>query len=118
MGKLRKKMKQRSRKIKGRRLTNYVRDRILKAFPHLKSKDVSCTENGLPGPDLLMSKVAKQLCPWSFEMKNQEKLKGMYKWYRQASKGAGRLSPAVVCKRNTQDPIVIISFDDFIDLIK
>ena len=51
-------------------------------------------------------------------MKNQEKLKGMYSWYRQAAKGAGRLSPAVVCKRNTQDPIVIISFDDFIDLIK
>ena len=111
-------MKQRSRKIKGRRLTNYVRDRILKAFPHLKRKDVLCTENGLPGPDLVMSKVAKQLCPWQFEMKNQEKLKGMYQWYKQASKGVGRLAPVVVCKRNTQDPIVIISFDDFIDLIK
>ena len=111
-------MKQRSRKIKGRRLTNYVRDRVLKAFPHLKRKDVLCTENGQPGPDLVMSKVAHQLCPWTFEMKNQEKLKGMYSWYRQASKGSGRLSPVVVCKRNTQDPLVIISFDDFIGLIK
>ena len=111
-------MKQRSRKIKGRRLTNYVRDRILKAFPHLKRKDIVCAENGLPGPDLIMSKVAKQLCPWQFENKNQEKLKGMYQWYKQAKKGCGTLSPVVVCKRNTQDPIVIISFDDFVDLIK
>ena len=28
-------MKQKSRKAKGRRLQNFVRDRILKAFPHL-----------------------------------------------------------------------------------
>ena len=68
-------MKQRSRKIKGRRLTNYVRDRVLKAFPHLKRKDVLCTENGLPGPDLLMSKVAKQLCPWQFEMEKSRETK-------------------------------------------
>ena len=33
-------MKQKSRKAKGRRLQNFVRDRILKAFPHLKPKDV------------------------------------------------------------------------------
>jgi len=84
----------------------------------IKRKDILCTENGLPGPDLLMSKVAKQLCPWQFENKNQEKLKGMYQWYKQAKKGCGTLSPVVVCKRNTQDPLVIISFDDFIDLIK
>ena len=43
-------MKQRSRKVKGRRLTNFVREKILKAFPHLRAKDITCADNGLPGP--------------------------------------------------------------------
>ena len=34
-------MKQKSRKAKGRRLQNFVRDKILKTFPHLKIKDNS-----------------------------------------------------------------------------
>ena len=41
-------MKQKSRKAKGRRLQNYVRDKILKTFRHLKTKDVVCVENYAP----------------------------------------------------------------------
>ena len=46
-------MKTRSRKIKGKRLTNYVRDKILKAFPHLKKKDVMVPTDGQNGPDII-----------------------------------------------------------------
>ena len=42
-------MKQKSRKAKGRRLQNFVRDKILKNFPHLRAKDVQCVENYAPG---------------------------------------------------------------------
>ena len=111
-------MKQRSRKIKGRRLTNFVRDKILKSFPHLKASDVVCVENGLPGPDLILSKVAKALVPFQWEIKNQQKMKTNYTWLKQASKGAGSLTPIVVCKQNTKDPLVIIEFKEFLNLIK
>jgi len=54
-------MKQKSRKAKGRRLQNYVRDKILKTFRHLKTKDVVCVENYGPGTNILLSKVAATL---------------------------------------------------------
>ena len=112
-------MKQRSRKIKGKRLQNFVRDKILKAFPHLKKKDVVCVENGLPGPDLLLSKVGKKLCPFQFEIKNQEKMKTVYDWKRQAGKNIPKgLSPVVVMKMNSREPLVVIDFKTFLELIK
>ena len=64
---LRKKMKQRSRKIKSKRLTNYVRKKILKAFPHLKQKDVMLPKDGQIGPDFILSKNAKKLLLHQFE---------------------------------------------------
>jgi len=111
-------MKQRSRKVKGRRLTNFVRDKILKAFSHLRAKDIVCTEYGLPGPDLITSKVCRALVPFQWEMKNQQKMKTNYTWLKQAAKGAGSLTPVVVCKQNSREPLVILSFKEFINLIK
>ena len=111
-------MKQRSRKVKGRRLANFVRDKILRAFPHLRARDVVCVENGLPGPDLILSKVAKALVPFCWEIKNQQKMKTIYTWHKQASKGADNLIPIVVCKQNSREPLVVISFKEFLNLIK
>ena len=111
-------MKQKSRKAKGRRLQNYVRDKILKTFPHLKPKDVQCVENYAPRPDIILSKVARKLCPYQWEIKNQEKMKTIYDFYKQASKNARKSEPVVVMKMNTRDPLVVIDFDHFLELIK
>jgi|TARA_R110001592_G_scaffold322255_1_gene601178 hypothetical protein len=111
-------MNQKSRKAKGRRLQNFTRDKILKAFPHLKPSDVQCVENYAPGPDIILSKVARKLCPYQFEIKNQEKMKTVYDFYKQASKNARKLEPVVVMKMNTRDPLVIIDFEHFLELIK
>ena len=111
-------MKQKSRKAKGRRLQNFVRDRILKAFPHLKPKDVKCVENYAPGPDIILSKVARKLCPYQWEIKNQEKMKTIYDFYKQASKNCRKSEPVVVMKMNTRDPLVVINFEHFLELIK
>ena len=111
-------MNQKSRKAKGRRLQNFTRDRILKAFPHLKPSDVQCVDNYAPGPDIILSKVARKLCPYQFEIKNQEKMKTVYDFYKQASKNARKLEPVVVMKMNTRDPLVIIDFEHFLELIK
>ena len=111
-------MKQKSRKAKGRKLQNFVRDKVLKAFRHLKKGDVVCVENYMPGADIILSKVAKKLCPYSFECKNQEKMKTIYDFYKQASKNSRKLEPVLVMKMNTREPIVVISMEDFFELIK
>lgn len=38
-------MKQKSRIAKGKKLQNFVRAKILKAFRHLKSDDVKCVDS-------------------------------------------------------------------------
>ena len=107
-----------SKKRKSALLQNLVRDKILKAFPHLKRQDVVTANTGQTGPDLVLSKVARKLVGVNFECKNQQKMKTVYDWYKQSSKGSGKLTPAVVCKMNTRQPLVVIDLDDFIDLIK
>jgi hypothetical protein len=107
-------MKQRSKRAKATRLQNFVRAKLLKAFPHLKKRDVVCVENYLPGPDIILSKVGKKLIPYQFEIKAQEKMKTIYQWHKQAN----RLTPIIVCKRNTRDPLAILEFKHFVDLIR
>ena len=111
-------MKQKSRKAKGRRLQNFVRDKILKNFPHLRAKDVQCVENYAPGPDIILSKVGRKLVPYQFEIKNQQKMKTVYDFYSQASKNSRKLEPVVVMKMNSRDPLVVIDFEHFLELIK
>ena len=111
-------MKQRSRKAKGKKLQNFVREKLLKAFRHLKKNDVVCEQNYKPGADSILSKVAKKLCPYSFECKNQEKMKTIYDFYKQAQKNSGKLEPVLVMKMNTREPIVVIDFEHFIELIQ
>ena len=107
-----------SKKRKSALLQNLVRDKVLKAFPHLKKKDVVTACNGQVGPDLVLSKVARKLVGVNFECKNQNKMKTIYNWYKQASKGSNKLMPCVVMKMNTRSPLVVIDLDDFMDLIK
>ncbi|MBL6848389.1 MAG: hypothetical protein ISQ83_08610 [Alphaproteobacteria bacterium] len=87
-------------------------------FPHLKKIDVGTASHGQTGPDIILSKVAKKLVGCNFEIKNQQKMKTIYQWYKQASKGNHSLTPVVVCKMNTREPLVIIGFNDFFELIK
>jgi len=111
-------MKQSSRRKKGKYLQNLVRDRLLKEFPHLRKKDVDVARNGENGPDIKLSKVAKCLVPYSFETKNQEKMKTIYEWFKQAEKNSGKLEAVLVVKQNTRRPLVVIDMDTFFSLIR
>ena len=53
--------KRRKRYLKGRRLQNYVRDKLLKTFPHLRKRDVSVALAGQQGPDIILSRTGKKL---------------------------------------------------------
>jgi|TARA_R110002020_G_scaffold457887_1_gene674985 hypothetical protein len=112
-----KEMKNSSRKAKSTKLQNLVRAKILKAFPHLRKKDVDTAKEGQSGPDIILSRIAKRLVPYNFEVKAQNRMKTVYNYYKQASKKT-KLEPIVCMKANGRDPLVVIDLDHFFDLIK
>ena len=68
-------MKTASRKAKGRRLQNKIRDLLIEHFSdELEDDDIRCAIMGESGEDLKLSPAARKLIPYSIECKNQEKL--------------------------------------------
>ena len=73
-------MRQRSRKAKGRRLQNYVRDALREVFcnsskmPKLHEDDIKSQTMGIPGEDIVFSPKAREMIDFAFECKNVEKL--------------------------------------------
>jgi|TARA_R110001606_G_scaffold216989_1_gene364905 hypothetical protein len=110
-------MKPKYNSIKGRKLQTYLRNKLLKVFPHLKENDIDVAKTGENGPDIKLSRIAKRLIPYQFETKSQQRMKTIYQWHRQASKKTN-LDGVVLMKSNGQDPLVVISLDLFLDLIK
>jgi hypothetical protein len=45
-------------------------------------------------------------------------MKTIYDFYKQASKNSRKLEPVLVMKMNTREPLVVIDFEHFIELIK
>ena len=74
-------------------------------------------ENGENGADIKLSKVAKCLVPYSFETKNQEKMKTIYDWLDQADRNSGKLEAVLVIKQNTRRPLVVIDMETFLNLL-
>jgi len=108
----------RSRKAKGRRLQNWVRDTLLGVFPSLKKdEDVWCAIMGESGVDIKLSREAQKLFPFSVECKNKETWKGLYDAYDQAISNAN-LEPVVVLKMNKRDPLLAIDFKAFLCIIQ
>ena len=110
-------MKQNSRVKKGKKLQRILRDKLLKAFPHLHPADIRVARNGENGEDLKLSRIARRLIPYQFECKNQEKFKILYSFYDQGCRH-GKHEPALIIKQNTRRALAVIDLDQFIDLIK
>jgi len=113
-------MKFASKKRKGSLLQNFVRDKLLKAFPNLKKRDVTTPAYGETGSDIILTKAGKKLVGWNFEIKNQNKMKTIYDWLKQSRRHSKpqKLRACVVMKMNSRDPIVALDFEDFIKLIQ
>ena len=71
-------MKTRSRKAKGRRLQNWVRDELLTRFKQFTDEDIYCAIMGESGADVKFSPHAQQHIPYSIECKNKETFKSIY----------------------------------------
>tara|TARA_R110002020_G_scaffold158806_1_gene342198 strand:+ start:638 stop:997 length:360 start_codon:yes stop_codon:yes gene_type:complete len=112
-------MDTRSKKAKGRRLQNWVKDKLLSTFPSLTEDDVSGSIMGETGVDIKLSTRAKELIPYSIECKNKETFKGIYDIMVQANHHIKENETAIaVIKMNQRDPLVIVDAEHFIDLIK
>ena len=105
----------RSRKAKGRRLQNWVRDSLRGLFLTLTDDDVRVAIMGEPGSDIKLSKTAKKLFPYDIECKNTEGWKKVYDAYDQAD-GHGDDRPLVFIKMNRRNPLVIVDAKFFLKL--
>lgn len=109
-------MRPASAKNKGRQFQQWVRDLILKTFPSLHPDDVRSTSMGAPGEDILLSRAARDIFPYSVECKNVERL-NIWEAIKQAKENAGEHTPLVAFKKNHHEAWVAIPAEHFMDLI-
>lgn len=106
-----------SAKAKGRRLQQKVRDAILAKYPDLTEDDVRSTPMGCNGEDIQLSTAAKAAFPYSVECKARKAIALIYDALDQAS-GQNDLTPIAVVKADRKDPLVVMTLDAFMDLLK
>ena len=109
-------MKASSKKGKGRRLQNYLKDRLYDFFPSLRNGDIKGAIMGESGEDINLSPAAKDLIPYSFECKNQERL-NIWESLSQAEDNADDRIPILVFKRNRTKTYAAIELEAFLNLI-
>ena len=109
-------MRTQSKKAKGRRLQQWVRDLLIEKL-EVHPEDIESRSMGAGGEDLIMSRSAREKFPYSIECKNQESL-NIWKSYEQAQQNCGDYEPIVVIKRNNVKPLVLVDADYFIKLHK
>ena len=109
-------MRTQSKKAKGRRLQQWVRDLLIEIL-EVHPEDIESRSMGAGGEDLIMSRSAREKFPYSIECKNQESL-NIWKSYEQAQQNSGNFEPIVVIKRNNVKPLVLVDADYFVELHK
>ena len=111
-------MRTSSRKAKGRRLQNWVRDELLLRFPTLTDEDIYCAIMGESGADVKFSPHAQKLLPYSVECKNKETFKGIYDVMRQAQSNTKATQiPLGIIKMNNEQPLALIDARHLLDLV-
>lgn len=107
----------RSRKSKGMKFQKEVREVLLEAFPDLEEDDIKTAIAGESGEDIKLSPAARRLFPYSIETKAQEKI-SLRMWWEQTKANARNYTPLLITKQSRKEPLVILSLNDFINLIK
>jgi hypothetical protein len=107
-------MRVQSAKAKGRRLQQWVRDKLIEMLD-IHPEDIESRSMGAGGEDLIMARAARQKFPHSIECKNVEKL-NIWDAYEQASANCGDYEPIVVMKKNGKKPLVVVDAEYYIQL--
>ena len=103
-----------SAKAKGRRLQQWVRDKLIEMLD-VHPEDIESRSMGAGGEDLIMARAARAKFPHSIECKNVEKL-NIWDAYEQASANCGEYEPIVVMKKNGKKPLVVVDAEYYIQL--
>jgi len=104
-----------SAKAKGRRLAQRIANYIREIFG-LKEDEVYNTPGGVPGEDIRLSDKARQLVPFSIEVKNVEKL-NIWAALDQAESANRKYKPLLVFARNRSEDYCALKFSDFMNLL-
>ena len=107
-------MKTQSAKAKGRRLQQWVRERLIEGLD-IHPEDIESRSMGSGGEDLIMARAAREKFPFSIECKNQESV-NVWKSYEQAQENSKDYEPVVVLKRNNTKPLVLVDAEYFVKL--
>ena len=107
-------MKTQSAKAKGRRLQQWIRDKLIEQLD-VHPEDIESRSMGAGGEDLIMARAARQKFPYSIACKNVEKL-NVWDAYSQASENSGDYEPIVVMKKNGKKPLVVVDAEYFVKL--
>ena len=105
-------MKTQSAKAKGRKLQNWVRDKLIEILS-IHEEDVESRSMGASGEDLIMAQPARKKFPYSIECKNQERI-NIWNAYQQANTNSGKYEPILFIKRNKHKPLVVVDAEHFI----
>jgi len=71
---------------------------------------------GESGEDIILSPAARDVIPYSFECKNQERL-NIWESLKQAEDNCSKYTPAVVFKRNRTKTYIALELDEFLNII-
>lgn len=109
-------MKPSSAKAKGRRAVAELRELLLDAAPELKPGDIEVKATSVPGEDLWFSPAAKAVYPFTWEVKNCEKLNVWQALEQAAShcKGLNPFPPALAFRRNRSEMFVAFRLRDWV----
>ena len=111
-------MSTKSRKAKGRKLQNFVRDMLRDIYTQLDPDDIKSQTMGMSGEDIVRSPAAKKACSFSFECKNTEVLRMWSAIEQCEDNNTDCSSPAIVFKKNGKQPYVAIPFSVFCDMLQ
>ena len=107
-----------SAKAKGKRLQNYVRDRILARFPWLGEGDVDSCSMGSGGVDIPLSPLGRRTFPISVECKKTKKTPSRAELDQSRANAYGSTIPAVVWTPHgsgLKKSMIIFDLEDFFD---
>ena len=107
-----------SRKAKGRRLQQAVRQDLI-GHLGIDPGDILSTAMGQSGCDLYLSPAARSVFPFGVECKAQETI-SLPAWWKQCERNASKvgLIPLLVFKRNREEPLAVLRWEDLIRLIR
>lgn len=107
----------RSRKAKGAKFQNEIREKLLERFEHLEPDDIKTAVMGESGIDIKLSPAAQRAFPWAIEAKAQEKVALRAWWDQAVANQTEKLKPLLITKQSRKEPLVVMKLDDFLDMV-